>query len=83
MSSRKICYHPTPADLDWAETVFRPLKDGGLFVYPSSGLVYQLNRGAGIITLVNPHPRMRRLHQWSVAVFEALGYMVLSGTIEG
>jgi hypothetical protein len=81
--NEKVPYRPTPTDLDWAETALDLMADGGVLVYPSSGLMYQFDHRARTITLVNPHPRMRALHRRSCAVFGAFGYKVLPTSIDG
>jgi hypothetical protein len=73
----KKSYQPTETELAWARCVSEPLADGGILVYPSSGLMYRLDRAARTWTLLNPRPAFEGLHHWTRAVFGSLGYRVL------
>lgn len=73
-------YKPSETDIRWATNVIRYLKDGGIIGYPSTRLIYRINKMEKELVLQNPSILAdldsRECHERTVIVFGVLGYRV-------
>lgn len=46
-------YEPSQQDIEWASRVLAAISNGGILVYPSTGLVYKVDHDRQVITLTN------------------------------
>ena len=71
-------YRPTLADLLWAESVIATVKDGGFWIFPSTGMVFQFDHVTREVTLVNVVTRRQNeeMYNRTVIVFSYVGYTV-------
>lgn len=79
-------YHPTAIDLAWAKAMIGMVKEGGLLIYPSTGLVYKLFHKKKEMVLRNPEMLLIFesfvIHFQTIDVFKALGWKVKPGKEE-
>lgn len=75
-------YEPTLIDIMWAKTMVNLIADGGLMIFPSTNLIYEVRQELKVLELVNieilnTDPRNRELHGRSHNVFEMIGWKVI------
>jgi hypothetical protein len=78
-------YIPRPDDIAWALQMLALLKDGGLLIFPTTRLTYEVSHTSKTLTLVNPvvlyddadSNYNTTVHRRTIAVFRAVGYQVL------
>jgi hypothetical protein len=82
-------YHPTDADVQWAESVIRLLKHGGRWLYPAIGWVFEIDKEKLTLTLVanpagiDPTTPGDPADLWdkTVATFAEFHYTVINGLV--
>lgn len=87
MTERKApTYKARAIDLAWARNVVNMLSDGGVIGYPSTELIYRINKKAKELVLTNPeklfHLPSFITHYQTIDVFKQIGYTVLPGKEE-
>ena len=76
-----MAYQPKSIDIDFAKSVIKIVKDGGIWVVPASGLAYELNKQKKTLTLTNrANGSNYTVHLCNIEVFRAVGYTVLDRT---
>lgn len=78
-----MTYQPTDIDILWAKHMLKHVMDGGIMVFPSTGLVYKIEHKRKCLTLQNPeallNPDSFITHHRTVQTFKAIGYTVEEG----
>lgn len=74
-------YKPTMQDTEWALQFVRVMKDGGMWGFPATGLVYKIDKINKTLTLQNPelliNTQTRVLHERGRITFAEIGYRFL------
>lgn len=75
---------PTHDDLLWLAHMLELLREGGLLVYPATGLMYKVSHKNKTLTLQNPGflkvPENRKLHEMTKIVAGFFYYEVKEAT---
>lgn len=73
-------YEPKPIDIAFANALVDSIVDGGIVVFPGSGLVFRVYHQLKKLVLVEPailsNPGSAELFEMSKVVFELIGYTV-------
>ena len=73
-------YQPNSIDLAWAQRMIALIKDGGILAYPSTRVIYKLDRSNRRLVLQNPEQLRERdskeIHEQTKDVFSVLGWKV-------
>jgi hypothetical protein len=73
-------YKPTLVDIIWAKHVISTMRDDGVLAYPSTRLIYRVDKTHCIIFLENIDQLKTRssleCHDKTVVVFREIGYRV-------
>lgn len=70
-------YEPTAFDAIWLSTVLSLLADGGVLVYPSTDLMYTIDKPNATLTLEMPlHDGNRETHERTIEVARSIGWKV-------
>ena len=77
-------YQPTEIDLIWFAQTLEIMNEGGLLVFPSSGLIYKVSHDHKTLTLQNPAKLQeticRELHAMTETVAAFFGYVTKEAT---
>ena len=73
-------YHPTALDIAWAIALTDILRDGGVWVFPATFLIYRINKQTRRMTLLNPamldDPECLIMHERGRRVFSSIDYTI-------
>lgn len=74
-----MSYEPTFIDVMWAADMIGLIRDGGLLVFPSTQLMYQLRHPEKKLELLNVDKleEFSDLHERTRSVFRVLGWSVV------
>lgn len=74
-------YEPDDDDIAFAEAVITMTKDGGMWILPTTKLVYTLHHGVKVMVLTNPDRLSiddnQLIHDRTKAVWSRVGWTIL------
>lgn len=76
-----LIYEPDDEDIQFAKAIIGTIKEGEIWVWPSSGMIYSIHHQVKVMALTNPEVLMKHdnqvLHQRTVLVWSRLGWIVI------
>ena len=73
-------YEPTDGDIRWARRNLDMISEGGVLVFPATGLIYKIDHHQKAVILQNPERlsdfKSFTMHLQTIATFKIVGYRV-------